>query len=350
MPDSSPTILITGATGLVGSHLLYRLASAGYQTRAFVRKTGDYRQVLKSVFLLYSDNTQRLLESVEFVEGDLTDIPSIQAALKGITDVFHCAGSQPGSILERNAALKLNGEGTANLINCSLEAGINWLGHISTVETLGSNPEGLIDEDFFWKPAPDVSGFAVSKYVAEQEVWRGFEEGLPVLIVNPSFIFGPSVSGSGGEVLFKFIRNKHRKFTPGSSGYVGVWDVAETLYTLFEAKVTGQRFIVSSENLETGDLLRLISKQLNIDLSFEMLSPTRTGSVNLITRLFQGKHAARTNYALKNAAESRSYDNARIIQEISIPFMPVEAAIEKTIALQKKLEAKENKKDFTDSL
>jgi nucleoside-diphosphate-sugar epimerase len=213
--------------------------------------------------------------------------------------------------------------------------------YVSSALTLGANPDGLIDEDFFWKPGPAVSGYALSKYGAEQEVWRGKEEGLPIVIVNPACVIGPSALSSEFTELLNYIRSGKRYFNEGINGYIGVWDLVESMTKLFDLQTTGIRFLLSSENIETKQLLQLISDQLTVKRDFKEIDEPYLKLVSLfdsIKRVVFGNFSGMTDQTiLSNGTHFRAYDNQRIIRETELAFVPIKAVIAKTIDLQKRL-------------
>ena len=128
---------------------------------------------------------------------------------------------------------KINIEGTANLMNVALDSNIKKCVYISSVATLGYEEDTIIDESSYFKHQNKNSNYAITKYYAEQEVWRAAAEGLKVVIVNPSIIFGPGNWNKGSSQIFKKIFNGLRFYSEGGSGYVDVVDEADAVLKLF---------------------------------------------------------------------------------------------------------------------
>ena len=332
MADFAPEILITGSSGLTGSHTLYRLCSANRKVRALVKPGSNYRSRIREVFSWYTSNPDVLLKNVEFFEGDITDVPNLEKAFEGIKKVFHIAALISVRGRDRDSLFKINAEGTANIVNLCLVNDISWLGYVSSVATLGPNPEGLVDEDYFWKYSPGKSNYALSKYSAEQEVWRGIEEGLPAVIINPSVIIGPSTGKTGSASIFYAVKKGLPYFIRGASGYVDVRDVASALIKLEEKNIVGQRFIVSSENLETPVFIEKIAKSLNVKAP-KKEAPKLLLKVMLFFNgiaSLAGKSPSLTPAVVKMAEAIARYDNSRLKEVIDIEYYSVDEAIENT--------------------
>ncbi len=249
-------ILVTGGTGMIGSRLLYDLAKAGHGVRALKRKGSDTR-----LFDRYTQHSPLLREKVEWMDGDLLELDSLEKACRDVDTVFHCAAMV--SFVPGEAALmeKVNMEGTANLVNTCLCTGhVSYFAHVSSVATLGrTSGDSALDENTHWDPATHPSQYAISKYGAEREVWRGIAEGLPGVIVNPSIVLGPGDFNKGSAALFKKIKNGFPFYTEGISGFVDVRDVSDALLFLWNKKVYGERFILNSENLSYKQLFDLMA-------------------------------------------------------------------------------------------
>src|SRR5660397_16844 len=178
-------IFVTGGTGLVGAHLLFELTSAGKKVKALKRETSNVQQVLKT-FSWYSENSQELFDQIEWVDGDILEYFSLEKLLKGIIEIYHCAAIVSFQLKERGKMISNNVEGTANLINAALENGVKKICHVSSIAALGRLENGeLVTEETNWIPTKKISGYSESKFFSEVEIWRGIEEGLEAVIVNP---------------------------------------------------------------------------------------------------------------------------------------------------------------------
>jgi len=239
-------ILVTGGSGLVGSHLLYFLLKENRTVRAIRREKSDLSKVLK-VFSYYTNNAEELYHRIEWIEADITKIPSLSEAFKGITKVYHCAAFISFDTSHFEKLRKVNIEGTANVVNLCLANSIEKLCYVSTVAALGFLENGnIIEEDTEWKPEAENSVYAISKYGAEMEVWRGIQEGLKAVIVNPSVIVGEGFWDSGIGTILKIIDKKMPFYPNGGVGIVDVRDVVKIMILLMESDKTNRKFILSA--------------------------------------------------------------------------------------------------------
>jgi len=246
--NQAPHILVTGGTGLVGSHLLAKLAIQGESIRAIHRKSSDLEKV-KNVFSYYSSNSEDLFNSIDWVIGDVTDIPSLEPVFNDITQVYHCAALVSFRKKDEELMRKINIEGTANMVNLSLDNRIKKFCFVSSIATLDKKEgKGIIDESNEWNPENNNYDYAISKYGGEMEVWRGSQEGLNVVIVNPGVILG---AGFWEHNTGRFFTNGYTSFkyyTTGQTGFVGVQDVVKVMLALMESELVNQNYILVSEN------------------------------------------------------------------------------------------------------
>src|SRR6056297_1414102 len=184
-------IFVTGSTGLVGAHLLYQLAGKGEKVKALIRNPDKIKQV-KQVFSYYSDHAGQLIDTIEWIRGDILDPATYFDALKDVNTVYHCAAMVSFDKKDKSELLKTNIEGTANIVNASLEQNIKKMCFVSSIATMGDSPNGeAVTEENYWVPSKNRPPYAISKYKSEMEVWRGIQEGLDAVIVNPSVVLGP---------------------------------------------------------------------------------------------------------------------------------------------------------------
>ncbi|HET6224681.1 MAG TPA: NAD-dependent epimerase/dehydratase family protein [Bacteroidia bacterium] len=241
-------ILVTGGTGLVGSHLLYDLLRSGKKVRALKRKESNLQNVEK-VFSYYTSSPRHLFNQIEWVDADLLDVYSLLNVLDGVDYVYHCAAMVSFESRHQDEMMYLNVEGTTNLVNAALTKGIKKFCHVSSIATLGREEhDPIITENMFWKASPDHSNYALSKYEAEREVWRAAEEGLNVIIVNPSLIVGGGNWQQSSSNMFSKAFKGIRFYTDGVNGFVDVRDVSALMIKLMESDINKQRFILNSEN------------------------------------------------------------------------------------------------------
>jgi dihydroflavonol-4-reductase len=252
-------ILVTGASGLIGSHIVLALLAQGQKVRALTRDVQKSISLFHKLIGHYQISTS-VTDSIDWFEGDLRNISIYDSLLEDIDGIFHCAGLISTSPQDRKEMIDLNVRCTADLVNYCLNLKIKWFGYISSVATLGPNPEGLVDEDYFWKQDKKQSAYSVSKYLAEQEVWRAKEEGLPVFIFNPSVVIGPGASTSNFAKLLQRMKRGLPFYLKGSTGFVDVRDLAMFCILQWQKNEQGKRVIVSAKNYSQHEVLLLISR------------------------------------------------------------------------------------------
>src|ERR1051325_6277423 len=255
-------IFVTGGTGLIGSHLLYDLAKKGERVRALKRSKSETNEV-KKIFSYYTEDAESLFSKIEWVEGDLLDVNSLFDALDGTTHVYHCAAMVSMNPEDRKKMIENNLKGTSNMVNAALEKKVQKFCHVSSVAALGIEPEKEITEETGWNNKTNFSGYAVSKYLSENEVWRASQEGLNVTIVNPTVVIGPGNWRRSSGDIFLGANKGLRWFTEGGIGYVDVRDVSKAMVQLMESEIKNEKFILLSKDF---------SYQNFFDLSF---SPTQ---------------------------------------------------------------------------
>ncbi len=255
-------ILVTGGTGLVGSRLLYDLTSRGKQVRVLKRSTSNLDAV-RRVFSYYSNSPGELLYRIEWVDGDILDIDSLMEAMHNISQVYHTAAMVSFDPDDREKIVRNNVNGTRNIINACLARSVNKLCHVSSTAALGpSDPNGFINEKSIWTPERSNSTYSISKYKSELEVWRGIEEGLQIIIVNPSIILGPGFWDRGSSLMFSSVYRGLKFYTNGVTGFVSVEDVSMAMMALMKSHYSGERFVLSSENLSYRDVFNMIAESL----------------------------------------------------------------------------------------
>lgn len=256
-------ILITGATGLVGSHLALYLLENNEKIRAIYRTTASIEKT-KALFKRY--NKEFLFKNIDWVQADITDVPSLEIAFKNVKWVYHCAGLISFDPKEEEELRKINIEGTANIINFCIDYEIQKLCYVSSIATLGDlkEHETIITEETDWNPEKFHSDYALSKFGAEMEIWRGWQEGLQSVVINPGVILGPGFNEGGSGSIFTKVKEGLRFYTKGSTGFIAIDDVVKIMVLLMKSDINGERFIAISENLSFKTLLKTIAFALNV--------------------------------------------------------------------------------------
>jgi len=241
-------VLVTGGTGLVGSHILFNLTKTGKNVRATYRNK-DKISLVEKVFRYYTEDSNSLLNKIEWVHCNINDIPTLQENFKNVEQVYHCAALISFDPRDRRKLFKINVEGTTNIVNLSIENKVKKICHISTIGTIGNSIDGSpVDENTEFNSVL-ANLYATSKYKAEMEVWRGSQEGLKVIVTNPGFIVGPGFWDTGSGKTFSTIFKGLKFYPPGGTGFVNVTDVAKCSIDLMNSSISNERYILVAENL-----------------------------------------------------------------------------------------------------
>jgi nucleoside-diphosphate-sugar epimerase len=219
---------------------------------------------VENIFRYNDSLAEELLKQIEWVNGDICDIFSLEDALEGIEYVYHCAAMVSFDPKDRAQMMRVNIEGTANVVNASLTKGIKKLCHVSSIAALGrAEEEKMVTEETAWKSTKQNSNYAISKYGGEREVWRGTEEGLNAVIINPSIIIGMGDPKKGSSKLISTVDGISLFYSNGINGFVDVRDVAHAMVLLMESPIRNERFIVNGDNYSYRRLFELIALNLN---------------------------------------------------------------------------------------
>ncbi|ETN93782.1 NAD-dependent epimerase/dehydratase family protein [Zhouia amylolytica] len=251
--------LVTGATGLVGSFTTLGLLKKGEKVRALYRNK-DKQLLTKKVFEMH--NAIDLFDAIEWYQSDITDIPRLTNAFIGIDHVYHCAALISFNPGDRRKLKKSNIEGTANIVNLSIDHHIKKLCYVSSIATLGKPiKETAVTEKNHWNPEAPNNVYAVSKYRAEMEVWRGSQEDLDVIVVNPGVILGPEHFESGSGAFYKILRKGVSFYPQGGTGFIDVEDVAKYMIALMHSNIKNERYILVSENTTYKEVIDRIANK-----------------------------------------------------------------------------------------
>jgi nucleoside-diphosphate-sugar epimerase len=330
-PETSnfaPMILITGATGLVGSHIAFEILRDGGKVRAIKRK-GSSSALTEKIFRFYKG--EFLLQNIEWVEGDILDLGSLEDAMQGITHVYHCAAIISFFPKDKNKMLQANIEGTANMVNVSMQNGVKKFCHISSIAALGFTIDGsLINENIWWKNDPSNSWYAISKYGAEREVWRATEEGMDVVIVNPAFILGPGDTSRTSTEMFGALKKGNKYFTDGVNGYVDVRDVATAAVKLMASEVKNERFILSAKNFTYKEIFDKILSEFEkpkTRIQAGKFSLTLAWRWEKLMSKLTGKRARVTKETALSALQKNKYDGSKITKAIGFSYREMDDSV-----------------------
>jgi len=321
-------ILLTGATGLVGSFVAKRLVGDGHRVRVLVRPNAD-RGLLNDVS-----------EQLDWAEGDILDVLSLENALNGVTHVVHAAAVVSFVPRDRAAMYRVNVEGTANVVNACLRTGMPRLLHVSSVAALGRparpTPTGptVVTEAAKWEESPLNSHYAKSKYRAELEVWRAASEGLPVVIVNPSVILGEGDWGRSSTQLFRYAYDEHRFFPEGALNYVDVLDVAGAIAHLLFSDLTDERFILNAGAVPYREFLEKTARAFGKKPPAQRVPRAATAllwRLEALRSFLTGSTPLLTRETAQSASHHFFFPNEKIRAATGLRFRPLVETIERVV-------------------
>ncbi len=323
-------ILVTGGTGLVGAHLLYKLCLTNDKVVAIYRNINRQKITLE-IFELYGNAT--IFKNIIWRKADVTDIPALEIAFKDITYVYHAAAMVSFAPKDGKKLRKINIEGTANIVNLCTTNRIKKLCHVSSIATLVKKPrQDFIDEDCDWNPEDEHSDYSISKFGAEMEVWRGSQEGLSVVIVNPGVIFGFGNWKLNTSKLFLKIKNGFSYYTTGITGVVSVTDVINAMTSLMDSNIKGERFILVSDNISFQKIFSLIAQSLSVKQPSKKVSRTVTEITWRISSFlywvtFGIINTGINKYSTRSAHKKKFYNGDKIKKSVAFNYTPFDITI-----------------------
>ncbi|MDB5282725.1 MAG: hypothetical protein JWO06_1800 [Bacteroidota bacterium] len=313
-------IFVTGATGFLGSYLVKNLISKGEKVRALKRNTSSLK--------LLGD----FAKNVEWVDGDVLDVPSLENAIEGVEKIYHCAGIFAAH--DREKGMAINAEGTANVFNIALDKQVKKVLHVSSTIALGLPLNGQMMDENYYSPTEKLKfDYFKSKRLGELEAWRANAEGLDVVIVNPAGLLGAGPWSTEPLNTFKIVYNGLSFYTEGSNAFVDVRDAAEVMVRLMNSEINGERFILTSENIGLKDYLCQVADALKVKRPGYQLSNALgqlawryEGLKSLIT----GTKPSFTKDDLTIARIPFTYSNAKVLAATGFTFRPLSESIRDT--------------------
>ena len=319
-------ILVTGGTGLVGSHLITALTEQG-----------------KDVVAIYRTSIPEFPGSnkVKWVQADILDILSLEDAMQGIDQLYHCAAIVSFSPKNKEILSRTNIEGTANVVNAGISAGVKKLLFVSSVAALGRiRKDTLVNETMNWSKETSNSEYGKTKYLAEMEVWRGAAEGLNSVVVNPTIILGESDWNKGSTKIFQTIYNEFPWYTDGVSGFVDVKDVVKAMIMLMESEIIGQRFVLNADNIPYKQLFDEIANCFEKKPPYKKVTPFMA---NLVWRyeglkgMFTGVDPLLTRETASTAQAKVYFDNSKFLKQFpGFTYTSIEQTIARICNVLKK--------------
>ncbi|MFT4770201.1 MAG: nucleoside-diphosphate-sugar epimerase [Cryomorphaceae bacterium] len=314
--------LVTGATGIVGLRIVYDLLKRNERVRALKRSSSDMAFAEK--VLRFYGAADADLTKIDWAEGDLLDIFSLEKALEEVKTVYHCAALVSYDPKDEPKLFQVNEGGTKNLVNVCLTSGVETICHISSVAALGVEKEGPTTEESHWQRDENRSVYGLTKFIAEREVWRAGAEGLNVIVVNPSIILGPSKPDQSSGMLVSMLRKGSKYYPSGGVGLVDVRDVSKACIQAMEQEKFGERYLLNSQNLSFQELLTKAAVTFGNEPpksklpNFLLELAWRLG---VIGRLFGIKPISKET--AQSAQRTANYNSSKANNDLGVKFIPI---------------------------
>ena len=314
-------VLVTGGTGFLGAYIIKYLVEHHIPVRAI-------RRTPRTPFFI----SDTIWNQVEWVEGDILDIVSLQDAMEGVAHVIHSAAVVSFSRQDRQQMYQTNIQGTENVVNVALENNITRFVHVSSVAALGRTSKSEeVTEEKKWQPAATNTHYAITKHQSELEVWRAFAEGLPGAIINPSTILGYGNWHQSSSAIFKNVYKEFPWYTEGINGFVGVEDVAAAAVQLLFSEVAEKRFIINADNWSFQDLFNTIAKGFDKRKPYRKATPflgELAWRLEKLKYLFADGQPLLTKESARVAHSKTRFKNTALLQELpSFQYKPLEEVI-----------------------
>ena len=319
---------------MLGARIVFDLLRGGHQVRAIYRNKKRIDQFTKNISF-YTKNAKELSKKIEWIEAEILDYPALCVAVEGVEWVIHSAAMVSFHADDQKAMLDINVNGTANVVNACLLHHVSRFCHISSIAALGKEEDGqLINENSAWIPEQKHSGYQISKFHSEMEIWRGINEGLEAMIVNPSVILGPGEWHAGSPAFFNNIYKGMKFYPTGGTGFVDVRDVSAAILTLINdenwSMAKGTRFLLNASNISYQKAFELIAESLNVK------APSLLANKYLLALAWRaawvagkltGKKPLITRGSVGNASKKQLFNGTKITTEFDFEYRPIETTI-----------------------
>lgn len=323
-------ITVTGGTGMLGAHILYKLAQKHSQVTA-LKRFGSDTSFTKKIFAYYDNSNSDNYKKIIWKDCDVSDITCLREHINTGDTIIHAAAMVSFKKKDKALIKEINIQGTQNIVNTALEKGIKKLCHVSSVAALSKKSPDEATDESLGELNKSASEYSKSKYYSEMEVWRGISEGLNAVIVNPSVILGPGSPDKGSGPLFKTAYNNNKFYTEGITGFVDVNDTAEIIIRLTESDISGERFVLNAENISYKQLFETLAKHLNakapgIKAGKSLLKTVSalSGAVSFLT----GKENKLNKEVVQASLSETHYSNEKIRKALGFNFKKVEESVE----------------------
>ncbi|MDL5049246.1 NAD-dependent epimerase/dehydratase family protein [Oscillatoria amoena NRMC-F 0135] len=313
-------VAISGANGLLGSYVARQLLRENQPFVALKREGSD-------ISILDDVN-----DKITWRNTDVLNPVALHEALHDVTGVIHTAAIVSFNPRDKEKLLTTNTEGTKNVVDACLQLGIRRLLHVSSVAALGRlKKQEVITEENRWTDSSMNSAYAESKYRAELEVFRGQEEGLRTIIVNPSVILSRSDWNRSSSQLFKYVWKQNPFYIDGSLNYIDVRDLAEIMVKLYASDYEGERFIVNAGAISFADFFNALATRLNRRPPYIKLSKSILpwlAQAEQVRSALTGANPVITRETARLAGTHFVYSNGKITSALNTSFQPIEESLD----------------------
>ena len=312
-------ILLTGATGLLGSYLARHLLEKGIPFKALDRGNRP-------------PQIQDIADRIDWIGGDIEDVPTLEAAIKDVDTIIHCAALVSFNKKDYDRLLEVNVGGTRNLVNVALLNNVKNFVYVSSTGAFARKTRiEEIDESNKWFESALNTKYGFTKYLGELEVWRGQEEGLNCLVVNPCVILGPGQYDRSSAQLFSYVLKEKKFYTRGMINYVDVRDVSDIIFRALENQKFGERLIACAGHADYENFFSLIGKHLNkkpphlqVNSRYVRIFAILEG----IRSRFTGKDPLITRETAEQTRMRITYSNKKVKSVLGFEFRSLENTIE----------------------
>ncbi|RFC55474.1 NAD-dependent epimerase/dehydratase family protein [Brumimicrobium aurantiacum] len=330
-------VFVTGGTGLLGSHLLVKLAQQHEKITAIYRNASKIKTVEKCFDYYLKSEGKEFFKRINWVACDVLNVPELSEIVKGHKIIYHCAAIVSFARRDFVHMMEINRYGTENMVNLALEFGVEKFCFVSSTAAVGNKDipeEQEVDENGKWVLTDETSGYSVTKYSAEKEVWRGIEEGLNAVIVNPSVIFGAGDWSESSMKIFKTVSKGLQFYSPGANSFVDARDVANIMVELMNRNIFNQRYLCIGANSSFKNLFELISKHLGQKPPSKQVHPILMGITWRLSVFWAAITFSKpliTKSAANNAFNTIKYSNQKVKDELNYSFYSLEETVENAV-------------------
>lgn len=322
-------VFVTGATGILGRVIVLELLKKGKTVRAAKRPQSNLNEV-KHSFAFYTENPEGFFDKIEWIDVDFNDVQSLQAAVKGVDEVYHCAAKVGFNPKDNKEIYRMNVKGTENLLYACDGSSVKKFLYVSSIAVLDlANENGELDETSDFNPKEEHSAYAISKHLAEMEVWRASAEGMNTVIVNPGMIIGSGNWGNSSGDIFPTFEKNSFTFSGGTS-YADVRDVARISVELMGKNIFRERFVIISESKKYAEIGKQIRKSLGLKEAKILSKPYL--NLGIVANTLFGwlipplRMATRANVEAVSAMNHIS--NRKIRERLQYEFIPLEETVD----------------------